>query len=421
MTEHADVVVVGAGPAGLAAARKLRAAGARVIALEARDRIGGRVFTRRTNRGAVELGAEFVHGKAPETEALAREAGIGLVEVEGADWVRTETGLVRAKDRESGLSDVMDRMDPKRTPDRAFSAFLEEQRDLDDAARRMAWRFVEGFHAADATRASVRALAEAGAEGALSARRVPTGYDGLLAPIAASLGASLWLGAVVRSLEWQCGRVVVRSAGLEVEARATIIAVPPSVLHARTRPGALRIQPALPSVKRAAGALVSGDVARLTIAVDPALWEASRPANADDRSWPPSFVHTPRGRFNVFWIVGDDRIVMWSGGPPAKSLLALGAGMGDVAMEELSAALDVDVRRFAGETWTHDWRADPFARGAYPWVRVGRWRAPERLMQPIESTLYFAGDAACALDAIGTVEGALTSGASAARELLSAL
>src|SRR5207247_877131 len=71
-----QVVIIGAGVAGLTAARELAAAGARVLVLEARDRLGGRVLTHHTPDGPVELGAEFVHGAFPETLGVVQEAGL---------------------------------------------------------------------------------------------------------------------------------------------------------------------------------------------------------------------------------------------------------------------------------------------------------------------------------------------------------
>ena len=76
----ADVIVIGAGMAGLAAARTLAERGVRVVVLEARERVGGRVFSRVVEGGqAVELGAEFVHGRPPELWALIDEAGVETI------------------------------------------------------------------------------------------------------------------------------------------------------------------------------------------------------------------------------------------------------------------------------------------------------------------------------------------------------
>src|SRR5690242_8867985 len=97
MTEptHFDVIVIGAGAAGMAAARALSAAGSTVVVLEARARIGGRILTVRTegNDRPLELGAEFVQGRVPETLAIAERAGLALCEVAGDDWWSDAEGL----------------------------------------------------------------------------------------------------------------------------------------------------------------------------------------------------------------------------------------------------------------------------------------------------------------------------------------
>ena len=88
-SERVDVAIVGAGAAGLMAARELRRRGRSVVVLEARDRIGGRVFTVEDPQlpVAVELGAEFVHGDAPLTHRLLGEAGLVAYDVAGTSWL----------------------------------------------------------------------------------------------------------------------------------------------------------------------------------------------------------------------------------------------------------------------------------------------------------------------------------------------
>ena len=95
MTENSPVVIVGAGIAGLAAAAKLSEAGIAVVVFEGRDRIGGRIFTQHdaATGAAIELGAEFIHGLAPEIWAPLRESGSEITEVSGQNWCVTDRGL----------------------------------------------------------------------------------------------------------------------------------------------------------------------------------------------------------------------------------------------------------------------------------------------------------------------------------------
>src|ERR1700733_2256032 len=75
-----DVIVVGAGAAGLTVARDVTAGGLRVLVLEARDRVGGRILTHHTEDGPVELGAEYVHGEMDEILGVAKRASLPLRE-----------------------------------------------------------------------------------------------------------------------------------------------------------------------------------------------------------------------------------------------------------------------------------------------------------------------------------------------------
>ena len=94
----ADVIVIGAGAAGLAAALRLAERSVRVVVLEGRDRIGGRVLwqTAGTIETPVELGAEFIHGDAPETSAYLRNAGLTTIDSGGPSWIARPGGTLDA-------------------------------------------------------------------------------------------------------------------------------------------------------------------------------------------------------------------------------------------------------------------------------------------------------------------------------------
>ena len=167
---RADVVVIGAGVAGLAAARRLNEQGVRVIVLEARDRIGGRVFTARDARTPlpIELGAEFLHGDAPEVRAIADEARLTSVDIVGERW-RAAHGRFTCMDHFwERLDRILGQADASREPDRALAALFAERpgghRFAED--RTAAREFVEGFHAAELDRISERSVADGGNPGA---------------------------------------------------------------------------------------------------------------------------------------------------------------------------------------------------------------------------------------------------------------
>ena len=129
----------------------------------------GRILTIRDERTPVpiELGAEFVHGTAEEVVDLAREARLVICDIHGERW-RATRGKLTPMDEEDfwrQLGRVMSRLDPQRTPDRSFQEFLDRKPGGAALAhqRTLAREFVEGFHAADLTRVSERALANGGA------------------------------------------------------------------------------------------------------------------------------------------------------------------------------------------------------------------------------------------------------------------
>ncbi|HWA98857.1 MAG TPA: FAD-dependent oxidoreductase, partial [Pirellulales bacterium] len=159
-----DVIILGGGAAGLAAATRLAGAGQRVALLEARDRLGGRIDTHRPTgdpRIVIERGAEFIHGRPPETWEIVDRAGLETVEL-GERHQRFDERGWHDGDAWDDVAQLLERMEKQRDADELFAAYLDrEGRGLSPVARKMAVAFIEGFNAADQRRASTLALAEA--------------------------------------------------------------------------------------------------------------------------------------------------------------------------------------------------------------------------------------------------------------------
>ncbi|HMI74543.1 MAG TPA: FAD-dependent oxidoreductase, partial [Steroidobacteraceae bacterium] len=162
-----DVLVLGAGIAGLAAARSLAAAGQRVALIEARDRIGGRIFTDRISRNAgepvsIELGAEFIHGLPPVTWDLIKEANLSTYELDGTQLSFARGGFQSSSEDYGEAVSVIDEMmawlerQPRGT-DVTFAQYLDLA-GIDGSRRRRATAYVEGFNAADSRVIGVAAL-----------------------------------------------------------------------------------------------------------------------------------------------------------------------------------------------------------------------------------------------------------------------
>jgi monoamine oxidase len=431
-----DVIVIGAGAAGLIAAGELIEAGQRVTLLEARDRIGGRIWTRREPGMPVpiELGAEFIHGHAPITEGLLTAAGATVIEAAGSHF-GLEDGVLRPQG--GFFPHIRAAMQKQRAAlarhDVSFDALLEQLAPvLSPAQREYARLMAEGFDAADTARASARALVEEWTSdviGSSPQARPRKGYESLLAALMARLQGErlrLLLQATVQSVRWSHGSVEVEGefcgAPFALSATRALITLPLGVLQQPPgASGAVHFSPALDMKHAALEGLASGPIIKLLLRFATSFWETLHGGRYRDAG----FFHVPDAPFATFWTPAPARgplLVAWAGGPRAVRL-AQGASPAKIARQAL-ASLEVLFGKdpVAAELqgyYYHDWQQDPFARGAYSYVTVGGSEARAGLAQPVEDTLFFAGEATDAEEE-GTVTGALQSGVRAAREVLAA-
>jgi monoamine oxidase len=416
--ENLDVAVIGAGAAGLAAADELHRKGLTVAVFEARDRIGGRILTHRDARVPlpIELGAEFIHGEAPETERILREAGRLAIEIEGDTW-EAENGRLRRSERHWEQIDRLFKKIDTSGPDHSFADFLARRPGGKSLvqAREEARLFVQGFHAADVEQLSTHSLAGDDSSEARNAGRVLEGYDQVPAWLARDLTGSLRLGCLVTEIAWEPGKVELTTGpGDRVQACAAVVTIPLGVLQS----GAVRFQPEVPRLRETLDLLAMGSVLRVV------FWFREAPWTQDCLS----FLFTGDETFGVWWTAHPVRAplaVAWSGGPPAAELSGLPSGeIADRALRVLATHLGLPRRRVESrvlDVWTHDWQTDPWSQGAYSYPRVGGATAARTLARPIKKTLFFAGEATAGEDQNGTVEGALASGLRAARQVLRTL
>jgi monoamine oxidase len=434
--DRVDVVVVGAGVAGLAAARELCGAGLAVRVLEARGRAGGRVYTVHdaVHPLPVELGAEFIDVPGQVWDVFRAAGGAAYRSVRGF-W-SVKHGKAAPLDLEK-MQPVMERLPTSPEPDVTFAEFLDGLDDVDDDVRRMAVRYVEGFHAAPIGRVGVAWLAQAeegAAGGGGDVRHQPLGgFDRVPAVLRAEIDArgALRLNTVVHRVAWRRGEVTVHArsrAGAElppVRARAALVTVPLGVLQAPAdAPGAIRFDPAPRETLDAARALGVAHVVKVVFRFRGFPWDRLKGIGPEEE---PKFFQPEGGRFNVWWTPSPVRAPMltaWVGGTAAERVEAEGIDPVQAALDDLAEWLGVhrsEVEAELEEWHRHDWAADPFARGAYSYVPAGALRAQAALARPVEDTLFFAGEATCQEGMNSTVEGALGSGRRAAREVLAAL
>lgn len=429
---HWDVVVIGAGVAGLGAAQRLAEAGRRVLVLEARDRVGGRILTLRPTGWPVplEAGAEFIHGEPAELLAALRAARLSVYEAEDNEWLAGE-GEFASSEFEELWRRIFARLPKPGEPDLTFAAFLDQHfPDLPATECESVLGYVQGFNAADAQVVSASWLRETdlhtGVAGDAPIRRLHGGYDRLVSWQRRSLEllGELRLGTIVRSVRWATGQVEIDAVSMNgralepIACRQAVITLPVGVLRRNPEePGAVQFIPDLTEKWRGAELLKMGTVFKMALRFARPFWENHAPA-------PVGFLHLHDGPFPTWWTTNPVRTAVltgWAGGPAAETLI------GQLPQSVVCQAIEALARAF-GENPTHlghlledwhlaDWQSDPFSRGAYSYVAAGGTPSIRRLAEPVADTLFFAGEATHETLG-GTVGGALSSGYRAAAEVL---
>jgi monoamine oxidase len=330
---------------------------------------------------------------------------------------------------------------PTKGPDISFEHFLARRR-VPASTREMARLFVEGYFAAHVDRVSARSTASAAGETDESQRqyRLAEGYFAVVEWLRAGIRPDrgrVRLACVVESVRWRRGEVEVgyrSAAGAHariLRARTAVVTLPLGVLKAApSEAGAVRFDPVPAALRAAVPKLEVSHVCKLMIRFREAFWEdpeffrrrGGRELGEPNRI---DFIHDRQGDFPTWWTTNPWRVPVvtaWAGGPRADALAELNeTGLVDRALASLGRALGVPRSRLEDllESWrAHDWRRDPYSRGAYSYVGVGGLPAQRALARPCAGTLYFAGDAT-EPEEMGTVAGAISSGQRAARQILS--
>jgi monoamine oxidase len=439
---HVDVVVIGAGAAGLMALRDLDRAGISVLGLEARDRIGGRAFTLHDPMCPVpiELGAEFVHGLPSEVVEEAKSSRLAIYDVtRQMVHVDIANGKLEGDDDLSeevdALFDEMVKFSERGGIDLSFSEWLNSTSYSDEVKKR-ATSFVEGFNAAHKERIGIKSLAlDMCASEEIEAdrnHRIVSGYDSLMQSIVDGIQQAdikLRLNQVVEQVTWTPGEAAVHvrsrmTGDLEVvHCRRVVITVPLGVLQAKPDGrGAIRFDPEPTAILQAASKLCFGQVVRVMLRFREAFWE-KLPQLSDA-----SFLFSQVPPFPTWWTTAPLRTSMitgWSAGPNAEDLLERSefeireAALASLSRITLGSAPRMEM--LLEEMYLHKWNDDPFARGAYSYVPAGAMADRDRLAEPVAETLYFAGEATENTGHGGTVNGAMATGKRAALQVLKSL
>lgn len=403
------VAVIGAGLAGLAAATRLVRQGAEVTVYEARDRVGGRVWSETIEAAGaphvIERGAEFVLNGYDLLRSLCAEHGLELVDTGMSYYVRTpadrptvttadmaELGRAAAHAAAGGsgarsVADVLDALGITGPAREALEARIEMSTAVrvDQVTAEHTLEHVASFEPRPSW-------------------RIGGGNQGLPKALATALGDRIRLNAEVESVTQDGETVRVESHGAAETFDAAVIALPVGVLVAAD---AVRLE--LPDWKRAAfSSVVQGNAAKLHLALD-RVPEPSAVMSVSDRFW--TWTANELGG-------GVAPILNCFGGEIGK-LRELGIEAGGGDWEARVRALRSDLPLATGQAVLTAWPLDPFARGAYSAHAPGFSAQDAAALEAPVGRLHFAGEYVDP-EFTGLMEGALRSGDRAAAAILSA-
>jgi monoamine oxidase len=444
--DHAnpDVIIIGAGASGISAATTLASAGLLITLLEARDRIGGRIYTLQDPKlhAPIEFGAEFIHGRPAEILDLLKAHHVRIREVDGDNWC-VEEGRVGPCDFFSQVDQILQKMREHKKSDESFTDFLKRSTShLPDTpslrrAKQWATGYISGFNAADPAQVSVNWLVqgmhtEEQIEGD-RAFRAEHGYADLIEIFQQQLqdsGISLQKNTIVESIQWRPGQVDITASGANgtasFSAPRVLITVPLGVLQAQDEDkGAIHFSPELPQQKQnAIRNLAMGKVIRVTLRFRERFWK-DLPRGRNCKSMDGmSFLFSHDDWFPTWWSTAPVKLPLLTGWAPFHCASRL-SGQSESFVVEHSIAtlhrlLGVSFQELEGlleHAYFHDWQSDSFSQGAYSYAKVGADQAPKALGAPVENTLFFAGEATDGNGLNGTVHAAIASGRRAALEI----
>ena len=421
MQNDYDIIIIGAGAAGLMAASELSKKGKTVLILEGRNRIGGRVHSIIENDILYEGGAEFIHGNLPLTLGLLKEFGISYSRNSG-EMGRSKNGKwIRENEFMKGWDLLIEKMG-KLKKDVDLKSFLDlnlkglKYRNLRDSAT----RFAQGFDLVDINRASTIELFKEWKNEEHDSYRIELGYGALMDSLlerAKSNNSAILLNQTVKQIIWQKNNVQAITVNKKTfRAKKILITVPIPLLQNEANEAGIDFLPNPGKLKEAFQQIGFGSVIKVVLSFKIPFWlKGNKPLG---------FIISDQ-RIPTWWILtsGNAHVVTgWLGEPYAKIWsIKTDDAITIMALTSLSVIFGLSLRSIKAhvdKSYVFNWQKDPYALGGYSYLLPSSKGPKKLLMHPVEGTLFFAGEALYQGRFPGTVEAALWSGKTVSEKLL---
>lgn len=419
-----EIIIIGAGVAGLMAAKELSSKGYKVTILEADNRIGGRIHTI-TNQSftqPVEAGAEFIHGKLPCTLKLLKEAGIAYHPVAGA-MIRVKNGVWQEQDELiTGWDELMQRMNAIKE-DMTIAAFLEQYFNDEkfESMRRSVKSFAEGYDLADTSIASLFALRDEWMHEEDEQYRIDGGYIQLVSYLEKQCkenGCIIHTSSIVKQIHWQKNKVTITTADNKTyKAIKIIITLPLGILQAdATAKASVNFIPSIDEYLKAIHQVGFGAVIKILLEFKEAFYTKQRDdigfvlSNEIIPTWWTQYSSTYP--LLTGW-VGGERAIMKKDLHEEEIL--------QLALESLSNIFKINISTLKNllTAWhIAKWQTHEYALGGYSYNTLFSEKARSLLNTALEDTIFFAGEAIYEGSYPGTVEAALVSGSNVAGKIM---
>lgn len=415
-----EIIVVGAGAAGLMVARKLSHEGKQIRIIEGRDRAGGRIFTTKENGFSlrIEAGAEFIHGNLIESIRILEEANIQYQETSGALYNAREAEAHKQKDFIEHQKLFAKKL-LEAHEDMSVQAFLDLhfKDEKYDSLRKSIEGYVQGYDLADLDKSSTLSLKEEWlGEDDDQQYRIDDGYGAIINYLLEDCkrnNCQFEFNSIVKKVDWKRDYAkIFTSDGRTFECQKLIITVPLGIWHSKKGDAAhIEYNPLLPGKLEAAQQMGYGEVVKIIIEFNDPFWE-NEEIVGKKRMKNLGFVFG-NTRIPTWWTQAPAKtpiLTGWFGGPPVRNFKKLNnEGLLQLATDSLSKLFHVDHSIILEKmiAWrVYNWAADEFSMGGYAFPSLNRHKYIALLAEPSSDTIFISGEALWGGPEVGTVEAA---------------